>query len=172
MIRNFKVRELKSSLLEKEDHLEEEVEVLRQVISAIIVIKLVTGLMSVILVQEAVDVVAVAAADIDHTGVEEKEEEEEEEEEGTEAPQDPVAEIIEDIEVLDIKEADITDVVIAEIVTEGEKESVLTHPDPTKDPSQGVKKEMTRQEKKGKEVKVQKEKVSHKAENDLHNLKF
>merc|ERR1719272_1267540 len=79
MIRNFKVRELKSSLLEKEDHLEEEVEVLRQVISAIIVIKLVTGLMNVILVQEAVDVVAVAAADIDHTGVEEKEEEEEEE---------------------------------------------------------------------------------------------
>ena len=110
-------------MLEKEDHLEEEVEVLRQVMSAIIVIKLVIGLMNVMLVQEAVDAVAAVVVDIDHTGVEE--------EEGTEAPQDPVAEIIEDIE-LDIKEADITDAVIAEIVTEGEKESVLTHPNPTK----------------------------------------
>ena len=45
-------------MLEKEDHLEEEVEVLRQVMSAIIVIKLVIGLMNVMLVQEAVDAVA------------------------------------------------------------------------------------------------------------------
>jgi len=121
------VRELKLSLLEKEDHLEEEVEVLRQVISAIIVIKLVIGLMNVILVQEVVDVAVAAAAvvvDIDHTGVEEVE--------GTEAPQDQKAETIEDIDLLDIKEADVTDEVIAEIVTEGEKESVLTHPDLTK----------------------------------------
>jgi hypothetical protein len=165
------VRELKLSLLEKEDHLEEEVEVLRQVISAIIVIKLVIGLMNVILVQEVVDVAvaAVAAAavvvDIDHTGVEEVE--------GTEVPQDQKAETIEDIDLLDIKEADVTDEVIAEIVTEGEKESVLTHPDLTKDPSQGVKKEMTLQRKIGKEVKVQKERVSHKAEIDtIHNFKF
>ena len=121
------MRELKLSLLEKEDHLEEEVEVLRQVISAIIVIKLVIGLMNVILVQEVVDVAVAAAAvvvDIDHTGVEEVE--------GTEAPQDQKAETIEDIDLLDIKEADVTDEVIAEIVTEGEKESVLTHPDLTK----------------------------------------
>jgi hypothetical protein len=121
------VRELKLSLLEKEDHLEEEVEVLRQVISAIIVIKLVIGLMNVILVQEVVDVAVAAAAvvvDIDHTGVEEVE--------GTEVPQDQKAETIEDIDLLDIKEADVTDEVIAEIVTEGEKESVLTHPDLTK----------------------------------------
>jgi len=121
------VRELKLSLLEKEDHLEEEVEVLRQVISAIIVIKLVIGLMNVILVQEVVDVAVAAAAvvvDIDHTGVEEVED--------TEVPQDQKAETIEDIDLLDIKEADVTDEVIAEIVTEGEKESVLTHPDLTK----------------------------------------
>ena len=121
------MRELKLSLLEKEDHLEEEVEVLRQVISAIIVIKLVIGLMNVILVQEVVDVAVAAAAvvvDIDHTGVEEVE--------GTEVPQDQKAETIEDIDLLDIKEADVTDEVIAEIVTEGEKESVLTHPDLTK----------------------------------------
>lgn len=162
------MRELKLSLLEKEDHLEEEVEVLRQVISAIIVIKLVIGLMNVILVQEVVDVAVAAAAvvvDIDHTGVEEVE--------GTEVPQDQKAETIEDIDLLDIKEADVTDEVIAEIVTEGEKESVLTHPDLTKDPSQGVKKEMTLQRKIGKEVKVQKERVSHKAEIDtIHNFKF
>ena len=121
------MRELKLSLLEKEDHLEEEVEVLRQVISAIIVIKLVIGLMNVILVQEVVDVAVAAAVvvvDIDHTGVEEVE--------GTEVPQDQKAETIEDIDLLDIKEADVTDEVIAEIVTEGEKESVLTHPDLTK----------------------------------------
>ena len=121
------MRELKLSLLEKEDHLEEEVEVLRQVISAIIVIKLVIGLMNVILVQEVVDVAVAAAVvvvDIDHTGVEEVE--------GTEVPQDQKAETIEDIDLLDIKEADVTDEVIVEIVTEGEKESVLTHPDLTK----------------------------------------
>jgi len=120
------VRELKLSLLEKEDHLEEEVEVLRMVMSAIIVIKLVIGLTNVMLVQEVVEHAFALAVvvDIDHIG--------DQEVEGTEAPQDQKVETIKDIDLLDIKEADVTDEVIAEIVAEGEKESVLTHPDLTK----------------------------------------